>query len=105
MRGSLIIRRLAHVASGGPSAAPVFSTGIEHATSLKKVNTKPVDWKEYKCSEYLHFSKYSYYDPEVSFCVFCLSFTRITEIVPIVSCSHKSSDDVLFLSNLLRGES
>ncbi|KAF8370946.1 hypothetical protein PRIPAC_77375 [Pristionchus pacificus] len=60
-----IITRLGHSHSGGPSAAPKITTGIEHATALKKVNPKPADWSQYKCSEYLHFNKHSFYDPEL----------------------------------------
>ena len=43
------------------------STGIEHALKFKQVgmtNKRDFD-KEYKCAEYLHMNKYSYYDVEV----------------------------------------
>ena len=44
------------------------STGIEHALKFKQLgqaNKRDFD-KEYKCIEYLHFNKYSYYDIEVA---------------------------------------
>uniref|UniRef100_A0A915B9Z4 NADH dehydrogenase [ubiquinone] flavoprotein 3, mitochondrial n=1 Tax=Parascaris univalens TaxID=6257 RepID=A0A915B9Z4_PARUN len=47
------------------SAAPQCTTGIEHAEELKKrgknEKSKPTD---YKCSEYLNFGIWSFYDKE-----------------------------------------
>ncbi|KAK0399563.1 hypothetical protein QR680_003107 [Steinernema hermaphroditum] len=49
------------------SAAPPTSSGIEHAVEFKKTGSRhKQDIKDYKCSEYLHFNVYSYYDPEVT---------------------------------------
>lgn len=40
-----IITRLGHSHSGGPSAAPKITTGIEHATALKKVRKKSTTYQ------------------------------------------------------------
>lgn len=42
------------------------STGIEHAVKFQQIGKQhKQNFKDYKCSEYLHFSTYSYYDKEV----------------------------------------
>uniref|UniRef100_A0A7E4ULU3 NADH dehydrogenase [ubiquinone] flavoprotein 3, mitochondrial n=1 Tax=Panagrellus redivivus TaxID=6233 RepID=A0A7E4ULU3_PANRE len=47
------------------SAAPKASTGIEHAEKFKQIGkSHKQDFKDYKCSEYLHYNTYSYYNPE-----------------------------------------
>uniref|UniRef100_A0A1I7ZEN0 NADH dehydrogenase [ubiquinone] flavoprotein 3, mitochondrial n=1 Tax=Steinernema glaseri TaxID=37863 RepID=A0A1I7ZEN0_9BILA len=48
------------------SAAPPTSSGIEHAIEFKKIGGRhQQDFKDYKCSEYLHFNTYSYYNAEI----------------------------------------
>uniref|UniRef100_A0A915DZB3 NADH dehydrogenase [ubiquinone] flavoprotein 3, mitochondrial n=1 Tax=Ditylenchus dipsaci TaxID=166011 RepID=A0A915DZB3_9BILA len=43
------------------------STGIEHALKYNQVGISKYkkDAKDYKCSEYLHFNTYSFYDKEI----------------------------------------
>lgn len=46
---------------------PSGTTGIEHALKAKQQGRQhQQDFKDYKCIEYLHFNKYSFYDTEVS---------------------------------------
>uniref|UniRef100_A0A0N5BKE9 NADH dehydrogenase [ubiquinone] flavoprotein 3, mitochondrial n=1 Tax=Strongyloides papillosus TaxID=174720 RepID=A0A0N5BKE9_STREA len=48
------------------SAAPKSTTGIEHADAFKQTGLRhKQDFKDYKCSEYLNFNKWSFYDKEV----------------------------------------
>ncbi|TMS39372.1 hypothetical protein L596_005907 [Steinernema carpocapsae] len=49
------------------SAAPPSSSGIEHAEEFKKIGARhKMEPSAYKCSEYLNFRTYSYYDTEVA---------------------------------------
>ncbi|CAI4221812.1 unnamed protein product [Auanema sp. JU1783] len=57
---------LPKLARGYASAAPKFSTGIEHAETMKKAGGGKPDWALYKCDDYLKMNKYSYYDSEIT---------------------------------------
>lgn len=57
-----------HGAADADSVAPQVPTGIEYAEESKRLgHTKQhkQDFKDYKCAEYLHYNRFSYYDVEV----------------------------------------
>ncbi|KAI6176326.1 Reduced folate carrier [Aphelenchoides bicaudatus] len=57
--------RMIAVRHEGTNLAASGSTGIEHAIKFKQLGQKhKQDFKDYKCSEYLHYSTYSFYDKE-----------------------------------------
>lgn len=55
-------------------------TGIEHALAQRKLGEKnKQDFKNYKCNDYLHFNKYSYYNTEVFFYKINLKLLKFLE--------------------------
>ena len=56
------------VTNSGELPGAGTSTGIEHAIKFNKVGSNnKQSFNDYKCIEYLHFNKDSYYDIEVIF--------------------------------------
>lgn len=57
----------AHGGADVDGVAPQVPTGIQYAEEAKQLghSRHKQDFKDYKCSEYLHFNQLSYYDVEV----------------------------------------
>lgn len=71
----LLVRAPTHLTVRFVSAAPSVTTGIEHAIKFKEIGKRyQQDFKDYKCSDYLHYNRLSFYDFEVCFlykqCIF-----------------------------------
>jgi hypothetical protein len=66
------------------------STGIEHALKFKQSGqANKCDFeKDYKCIEYLHFNKYSYYDIEVFFSLNINLLKKYRFIICSVKCRN-----------------
>lgn len=59
---TIVVSRFASTLGAGDG-----STGIEHALKFKQTGKgHKQDFKDYKCSEYLHYNQLSFYTSEVS---------------------------------------
>ncbi|MFH4975608.1 hypothetical protein AB6A40_002317 [Gnathostoma spinigerum] len=71
MLGRSALRLFLIPARGITSVAPDYPTGIEHAIRMKERGMKtPCKEADYRCGEYLHKAKWSFYDAEMKLTAF-----------------------------------